>query len=111
MRPKFNTNKRNFETLKDNIKHLDPKNENLPIKRPCKRYDHCKIDDDVEVLSRNLLKINFSSKDPRPGKWNPKDPLLITSCICQNQIHSVHIDNGRSTDIVYEHCFQQLLSS
>nr|KAJ0202801.1 hypothetical protein LSAT_V11C500253510 [Lactuca sativa] len=40
--------------------HQDPKNEVLTIKRLHKRYEHREVDDDVEVLSRNFLNINFS---------------------------------------------------
>lgn len=39
--------------------------------------------------------------------WNPRDPLLITAYIYQKRIHPVLIDNGSSTNIIYEHCSHQ----
>lgn len=65
----------------------------------------------LEVPSRSLLNINFSLEDQRPHNYNTSDPLLITACICQKKIHCVYINNGICTDILYEHCLQQLLTS
>lgn len=82
-----------FKSYKN--QYQDPKNEVLTTKRPCNRYERCKVDNDVEVLSRNLLNINLSSEDPSPRDWNPKDPLLITTCIRQKQIHCIYIGNRK----------------
>lgn len=63
------------------------------------------------MLTRKIQNINFSPEDPRPQDWNPKDPLLLTSCIRPKQIHRVYIDNDDSTDIIYKHYIQKLLES
>lgn len=60
LRPKFDIDKENVGVRKDGNKHKDPENEVLTIKRPRKRYERREIDNDIEVLSRNLLSINFS---------------------------------------------------
>lgn len=106
LRTKFDTEKENVEVRKDDDKYQDHKNKICTIRRSCKRHGHREADNDIEVISRNLLSINFSLEDSRPHNWNPWDPLLITTYIRENQIHNIYIDNGSNTDILYEHCFR-----
>nr|KAJ0228071.1 hypothetical protein LSAT_V11C100030700 [Lactuca sativa] len=65
-------------------------------------------EDEIKLLSRNLLNISFSSSDPRPSNWDPRDPLLISGFIFNMKIHRIYIGNGSCSDILYEHCFRQL---
>nr|KAJ0189757.1 hypothetical protein LSAT_V11C800399460 [Lactuca sativa] len=64
--------------------------EVLTISNRHKRNTTHQAGDEIEVLSRNLLKISFSSNDPKPSNWDPQDPLLISGFI------------------LYKHCFRQL---
>lgn len=111
LRPKHDTDKGSVGVANDGSKHQDLKNKVLIIKRLCQRYKLRTINDDVDVLSTNLLNVYFSSEDQRPRNWNPKDSLIIIACIRQKKIHCVYIANGSITEIFYRHCFRQLLSS
>lgn len=90
--------------------HQD-QNEIFTVKKLCKRHERHREDNELALLYWSILSINFSPEDLRPQSWNPGDPLLITSYICQKQIHHVYIDNSSSTDILYVHCFQQMPTS
>ena len=66
------------------ISHLDllqeppyDDTEVLTISKSCKRNTTHQKEDEIEVLSRNLLNISFSSSDPKPLSWDLRDPLLI----------------------------------
>lgn len=45
--------------------------------RPCKRNEAHETNDDIEVLSRNVISIIFSIEDPRSPNWDPENPLLV----------------------------------
>lgn len=111
LRTKSDTDKKNVKIWNDVGKHQDHKSEIFTIRMSRKRLARREADDDIKVLSRNLLSINFSLEDPRPQNWKPRDPLFITACIRQKQIHRVYIDNCSSTNIIYKHYFRQLLNS
>lgn len=99
LRSMFNVDQRNARAWKDaNKRHV--KEEILAVTRPYKRSECCKTDDGIEVLPKYTLNISFSSEGPRMSGWNPRDPLLITGCICEIQINSVYIYNGSGTDIL-----------
>ncbi|GJT75381.1 reverse transcriptase domain-containing protein [Tanacetum coccineum] len=55
-------------------------------------------------------KITFSEDNPISQYYTGDDPLIITADIGTTQIHKVYVDGGSSTDIMYEHCFEQLLA-
>ncbi|GKB86407.1 reverse transcriptase domain-containing protein [Tanacetum coccineum] len=52
--------------------------------------------------------IAFSEEDPVLEHCNGEDPLIIKANIRGTVIHRVYVDGGSSTEIMYEHCFQQL---
>ncbi|GJU07443.1 reverse transcriptase domain-containing protein [Tanacetum coccineum] len=52
--------------------------------------------------------IAFSEEDPIPKHCNGEDPLIIKAEIGRSVIHRVYVDGGNPTEIMYEHCFQQL---
>ena len=83
----------------------------LTICKSRKRNATHQAEDKIEVLSRNLLNISFSTIDPRPLNWDPRDPLLIYGFIRHTKIHRIYIDNGSSSDILYEQCFRKLLEA
>ncbi|KAI3739503.1 hypothetical protein L2E82_29910 [Cichorium intybus] len=53
--------------------------------------------------------ISFSSRDRKPEGWSGDDPLIIQARVRDIIIHRVHIDSGSAADIMFEHCFRQLL--
>ncbi|GJX52541.1 hypothetical protein Tco_0280910 [Tanacetum coccineum] len=52
--------------------------------------------------------IAFSNDDPIPEHCNGDNPLIIKADIGGCMIHHMYVDGGSSTEIMYEHCFQQL---
>lgn len=109
LRSMFEVDQRNTRDRKD-VGKRQVKEEILTIMRPCKRSELCKTDDDIEVLPKNILNIIFFRRSEDVG-LEPKGSALITACICKILINRVYIDNDSGTDILYEHCFQQLLIS
>ncbi|GJW34757.1 reverse transcriptase domain-containing protein [Tanacetum coccineum] len=53
-------------------------------------------------------RITFFEDDPIPEHCTGDGPLIITADIGTTQIHRVYVDGGSSTEIMYEHCFEQL---
>lgn len=110
LRSNFDADQWNAQARKDATKR-QVMDEILTTARPHKRSDCCETDDDIKVLTKNAPNINFLTKDPRMPDLKSRDRLLITSCISQIQNNRVYIDNDSGTDILYEHCFQQLPTS
>ncbi|GJY13911.1 hypothetical protein Tco_0383220 [Tanacetum coccineum] len=52
--------------------------------------------------------IAFSNDDPIPEHYHGDNPLIIKANIRGCMIHRIYVDGGSSTEIMYEHCFQQL---
>lgn len=98
---------RSLLTIKDNNMSTSEKQKQqervLMINGLRKKHTKHQANHDVATLTRKIQSINFSSEDPWPQDWNPKDPLILTSCIRPKQIHRVYIDNDNSTDILYKH--------
>ncbi|GKA15122.1 reverse transcriptase domain-containing protein [Tanacetum coccineum] len=58
--------------------------------------------------SQPSTNIAFSNDDPIPEHCNGENPLIIKADIGGCMIHRIYVDGGSSTEIMYEHCFQQL---
>nr|KAJ0224318.1 hypothetical protein LSAT_V11C100009910 [Lactuca sativa] len=82
--------------------------EVFTISNSHKRNTPHHAESEIKAFSRNLLNISFSSNDPRPSNWDPRDPLLISGFIRNMKVYRIYIDNGSCFDILYEHCFRQL---
>lgn len=74
--------------------------------RPPERSEREEADGNIEVPPKNTLNIKFLLKYPRMLNYKPRDPLVITSYMYQKQIDRVLIDNGSSTNILYQHFFR-----
>lgn len=111
LRSYFDVDKNKSLPQKDARKCQDKKSDIFAISRPRKRGEPKKVEDDIEVLSLNILNIRFLIDDPRPPNWNPRDPLLIIADIHQKQVHRLYIHNDNNTVILYKHCFRQLPTS
>ena len=55
-----------------------------------------------------MLPIYFSSSDPTPPGWVKTNPLVIVAKLEETLVHRVHIDNGSTVEVMYEHCYKQL---
>lgn len=108
MRSKFDADQKNIQAKKDIGKRQEKKSDSFTITRPRKRSEPYEVEDNIEVLSINILNMTFSTEDPRPPNWDPRGPLLVTGYIHQTKVYSLYIDNGSSTDILYKHCFRKL---
>lgn len=111
LRSKFDVNQKNARDQKDFDKRQGKKCDIFTITRPRKRSEPHETEDDIEVLSKSVLNITFSTEDPRPPNWDPINPLLVTGYIQQTKVHHVYIENGSRTDKLYGHCFRQLPTS
>ncbi|GJW42807.1 reverse transcriptase domain-containing protein [Tanacetum coccineum] len=58
--------------------------------------------------SQPSISIAFSSNDPILEHCNGDNQLIIKADIRGCMIHHIYMDRGSSTEIMYEHCFQQL---
>ncbi|GKC70336.1 hypothetical protein Tco_1116219 [Tanacetum coccineum] len=52
--------------------------------------------------------VQVERHDPIPEHCTGDGLLIITADIGTTQIHRVYVDGGSSTEIMYEHCFEQL---
>ncbi|GJY52368.1 hypothetical protein Tco_0443215 [Tanacetum coccineum] len=52
--------------------------------------------------------ITFSLDDPIPEHCTGDNLLIITAKVETTQIHRIYVYRGSSTEIIYEHCFEQL---
>ncbi|GJZ24967.1 hypothetical protein Tco_0562426, partial [Tanacetum coccineum] len=53
-------------------------------------------------------RITFSEDDPIPDDCTDDDPLIIRADIGTTQIYRIYVDGGSSTEIMFEHYFEQL---
>ncbi|GJW58802.1 hypothetical protein Tco_0105533 [Tanacetum coccineum] len=58
--------------------------------------------------SQPSTNIAFLSDDPILEHCNGDNPLIIKAEIRECMIHRIYVDEGSSTEIMYEHCFHQL---
>ncbi|GKE24969.1 hypothetical protein Tco_1436481 [Tanacetum coccineum] len=58
--------------------------------------------------SQTSTSIAFSNDDLIPEHYHGENPLIIKANIGGCMIHRIYVDGGSSTEIMYEHCFQQL---